>query len=126
MAQEQQGGERQRRGWRRGKQGEAGRAGQGDGMTAGAAAGMAAGTVGRGRRRGEHRPVGNKLRLGKPQVKPSTPSHVPGVREGNSPGHYKMQPGHLEDGTSTARRSTGINAKHRNPIDPSAPNLSPP
>lgn len=68
---------------------------------------------------------GNKLRLGKPQVKPSLPSHVPGVREGNAKGHYKVQPGHLEDGTSTARRSTGINAKHRDPIDPSAPNLSP-
>jgi hypothetical protein len=69
--------------------------------------------------------VGHEIRVGKPQVTPSKPSHVAGVREGNAPGSYKAQPGHLEDGTSTARRSTGINAKHRDPIDPSAPNLSP-
>jgi hypothetical protein len=72
-----------------------------------------------------HGPVGHELRTGKPQVKVWEPSHIAGVREGNAPGHYRAQKGHLEDGTSTARRSTGINARHRDPIDPSSPNLSP-
>lgn len=68
---------------------------------------------------------GQEIRTGKPQVKPSTPSHVPGITEGNAPGHYKAQPGHNEDGTSTARRSTGIKPEDRDPIDPASPNLSP-
>jgi hypothetical protein len=33
--------------------------------------------------------------------------------------------GHNADGTSTAERSTGVNAKAREPIDPRMPNLSP-
>jgi hypothetical protein len=33
--------------------------------------------------------------------------------------------GHKADGTSTAARSTGINPKAHEPIDPSMPNLSP-
>ena len=66
------------------------------------------------------------LRVGDPDAKPTTPAHVPGVREGNEPGHYGKQPGHLSDGKSTAARSTGINAGNRNPIDPRMPNLSPP
>jgi hypothetical protein len=65
------------------------------------------------------------LRLGKPDVKPDKPSHTPGVKQGNSPGNYESQPGHLPDGRSTAERSTGINAKARDPIDPRMPNLSP-
>jgi|GEM_PF-282646 len=68
----------------------------------------------------------SRIRVGKPQVRPAKPSHVAGVREGNEPGSYRSQPGHLPDGRSTARRSTGINARNRNPIDPSSPNLSPP
>jgi hypothetical protein len=66
------------------------------------------------------------IRVGRRQAKPTTPSHTPGVKEGNAKGHYEDQPGHLEGGKSTARRSTGINPDKRNPIDPSAPNLSPP
>jgi len=33
--------------------------------------------------------------------------------------------GHLADGRSTAKRSTGINPKGAEPIDPRMPNLSP-
>lgn len=73
-----------------------------------------------------YRDKGNRIRVGKPQVRPAKPSHVAGVREGNEPGSYRSQPGHRPDGTSTARRSTGINYRNRNPIDPSSPNLSPP
>ncbi|MDX6593974.1 MAG: hypothetical protein QOJ13_3170 [Gaiellales bacterium] len=65
------------------------------------------------------------LKVGKPDVKPDTPSHTPGVHEGNV-GPYEAQAGHLEDGRSTAERSTGVNAGPRNPIDPRMPNLSPP
>lgn len=67
-----------------------------------------------------------RLRVGRPDVRPAKPSHVPGVRQGNEPGSYLSQPGHNPDGTSTARRSTAINADKRDPIDPSSPNLSPP
>lgn len=65
------------------------------------------------------------IRTGKPDVKPDTPAHTKGVNEGNATGHYEKQPGHLPDGTSTARRSTGVAAAARDPIDPGMPNLSP-
>lgn len=74
----------------------------------------------RNRRRGIH------LRVGRPDVRPDTPSHTRGVRPGNAPGGYERQPGHLPDGRSTAARSTGINPSHRDPISPGMPNLSPP
>ena len=63
--------------------------------------------------------------LGKPDVDPAAPSHTKGVKQGNRPGNYEKMDGHNPDGTSTARRSTGINASHRDPIDPDSPNLSP-
>lgn len=66
------------------------------------------------------------IRIGPPDVDHATPTHVPGVRTGNTPGNYEHAPGHLPDGSSTARRSTGINAKDREPILPEMPNLSPP
>ena len=65
------------------------------------------------------------MRVGKPDVSPETPSHVRGIKQGNSKGNYESQAGHKPDGRSTAERSTGINAKAREPIDPSMPNLSP-
>jgi len=68
----------------------------------------------------------DNLKTGKPDVAPDAPSHVPGIRQGNSRGNYESQPGHNPDGTSTAERSTGINPQARNPIDPRMPNLSPP
>ena len=65
------------------------------------------------------------IKLGKAQVSPDMPAHVPGIREGNAKGSYDKMAGHKPDGTSTAQRSTGINPKAEEPIDPSMPNLSP-
>jgi hypothetical protein len=65
------------------------------------------------------------LKVGKPDVKPDTPSHTRGVNEGNK-GPTEKQPGHTADGTVTAERSTGINPKAHEPIDPRMPNLPPP
>ncbi|GAA2804602.1 hypothetical protein [Saccharopolyspora taberi] len=65
------------------------------------------------------------IRVGKPDTTRDAPAHVAGVPQGNSVGHYQRQPGHHADGTSTARRSTGIGAKHHEPVLPSMPNLSP-
>ena len=45
--------------------------------------------------------------------------------QGNSTGSYEKMAGHYPDGRSSAARSTGINAKGREPIDPRMPNLSP-
>jgi hypothetical protein len=66
-----------------------------------------------------------KLRLGKRDVKPDAPSHTAGIKQGNAKGNYERQTGHLPDGRSTAERSTGINPKAHEPIDPRMPNLSP-
>lgn len=66
------------------------------------------------------------LKTGKPDVSPDTPAHTPGTPQGNSKGHYEKMAGHNRDGTSTARRSTGVNPKFQEPIDPRMPNLSPP
>jgi hypothetical protein len=65
------------------------------------------------------------VRTGKRQVKPDATAHQRGVKQGNSTGNYESQAGHRPDGRSTAERSTGINAKAENPIDPRMPNLSP-
>lgn len=65
------------------------------------------------------------ITVGRAHVRPDKPSHTRGVAQGNATGNYEKAPGHLPDGRSTARRSTGINAKARNPILPSMPNLSP-
>jgi hypothetical protein len=66
------------------------------------------------------------LRLGKPAVRIDLMAHTPGIHEGNAKGNYEKMPGHLPDGRSTARRSTGVNAEHEEPIDKRMPNLSPP
>ena len=58
-------------------------------------------------------------------AKQSDPTHVKGIKSGNSTGNYDKQPGHNSDGTSTAERSTGVNAGAHQPIDPRMPNLSP-
>jgi hypothetical protein len=52
-------------------------------------------------------------------------THVQGIKEGNSVGNYEKNEGHNADGTNDQRRSTGVNAKGREPIDPRMPNLSP-
>lgn len=51
------------------------------------------------------------------------PTHVKGIKQGNTLGNYAKQEGHKPDGTSTAARSTGVATT--DPIDPSMPNLSP-
>jgi hypothetical protein len=66
-----------------------------------------------------------RIKTGGADVKPDAPSHVKGIKQGNSKGNYEKQSGHLSDGRSTAKRSTGINADAMEPIDPSMPNLSP-
>ena len=65
------------------------------------------------------------LKVGKPDVAPDAPSHVPGIQRGGARGSYEKQPGHLPDGRVTAKRSTGINAENAGPIDPRMPNLPP-
>jgi hypothetical protein len=65
------------------------------------------------------------IKLGKGHASADGPAHTPGIRQGNAKGNYERQPGHLPDGRSTADRSTGVNAKARNPIDPRMPNLPP-
>jgi hypothetical protein len=65
------------------------------------------------------------IRTGKPDVSPDLPSHTKGVTQGNATGNYDKQVGHEPDGRSTAKRSTGVNAKDMEPIDPQMPNLSP-
>ena len=68
--------------------------------------------------------------VGRPDVKPSTPSHTMGVREGNMRKSLIREPGIKRAGRmmaqATVRRSTGINAKAHQPIDPRMPILTPP
>jgi hypothetical protein len=64
------------------------------------------------------------IKTGKADVKPDAPSHTRGVHEGNK-GPTEKQKGHNADGTVTAERSTGINPKAHEPVDPRMPNLPP-
>lgn len=57
--------------------------------------------------------------VGKPDTTMSKSSHVPGVREGNRGGAMAARP------MAAGRRSTGINARDREPIDPRMPVLTP-
>lgn len=69
------------------------------------------------------------VKVGKPDVSPSRPSHTKGVHRGNAPGNLSASDGiqdHGDHATGTARRSTSLNPESRNPIDPRMPNLSPP
>ncbi|HYZ88500.1 MAG TPA: hypothetical protein VE620_04325 [Myxococcales bacterium] len=71
--------------------------------------------------------VANVL-VGNPKAKPTTPGHVPWVREGNKKGSTKRSKGlHVKGDmvTATASRSTGVNALARNSIVPGAPRLTP-
>lgn len=65
------------------------------------------------------------IRTGKADIDTQSLGHTPGVRQGNSKGNYESMDGHLADGRATSERSTGINPKAANPIDPRMPNLSP-
>ena len=65
------------------------------------------------------------VKTGKADVDPDTLGHIRGIKQGNAKGNYEKQAGHLPDGRGTAERATGVNAKKRQPIDPSMPNLMP-
>jgi hypothetical protein len=71
----------------------------------------------------------SNIRVGKPQVSPSLPSHTRGIREGNQLGSTRHEPGirPIENNMvkGSARRSTSINPKAHDAIDPRMPNLSP-
>ena len=62
------------------------------------------------------------IRVGHAQAKPDTPRHVPGLHQGNRGGH---QSGHHEDGTSDARRSTGIHWQRHDALLKEMPSISP-
>jgi hypothetical protein len=64
------------------------------------------------------------IRVGRPQAKPDTPTHVRGLHQGNR-GPYADQTGHHEDGTSDARRSTGIHWKRHDALLKAMPSISP-
>ena len=74
------------------------------------------------------------IRVGKPDTTQDASAHTPGVSQGNEPGGTDADPGFVPTGEtgkgrpsmkSRARKSTGINAEKRNPIDPNSPNLPP-
>jgi hypothetical protein len=69
------------------------------------------------------------VRVGEPDVKPSAPSHVRGVFEGNYPHLIQRGKGIREVGPDRAvakpGRSTGIRPKDHEPIDPRMPKLTP-
>jgi hypothetical protein len=81
------------------------------------------------KRKAKEKIVAN-VKVGKAQVKPTAPAHTAGVKRGNARGNsekeagIKTAPDRLS-ARATARRSTGINADARNPIDPRMPNLPP-
>jgi hypothetical protein len=69
--------------------------------------------------------------IGKRDVDPTLPSHVPGVHEGNWParGRRKALDGDGGDDavvSGAPRRSTGIAPSIHVPIDPRMPKLTPP
>jgi hypothetical protein len=70
------------------------------------------------------------VRVGKPDVKPTAPSHVPGVFQGNRHHLLQRRKGILEEADNSAkgnaRRSTGIRPSDHDAIDPRMPKLSPP
>jgi hypothetical protein len=77
----------------------------------------------------EEKVVAN-VRVGKAETKQTAPSHTAGVKSGNKRGNSDKEAGikvaaDRLSARATARRSTGINAKDRNPIDPRMPNLPP-
>lgn len=69
------------------------------------------------------------VRVGKPDVKPSTPTHVPGVFQGNYPHptqrHKGIEAETAQRAEGSARRSTGIRPRQHDTIDPRMPRISP-
>jgi hypothetical protein len=72
--------------------------------------------------------IGN-IHVGRPQIAPDAPAHTRGVREGNQPPAIARDPGIRRSGrfiaAATVRRSTGVNARAHQPIDPRMPILTP-
>ena len=70
------------------------------------------------------------IRVGKPDVDPTAPSHVRGVYQGNR--HHPLQRSralaHETEtyATGTSRRSTGIRSSDHDVIDPRMPCITPP
>ena len=75
------------------------------------------------------RKIISNVTVGKPDVEQSASSHSPGVREGNMRKSMVREPGVKRAGRfmaqATVRRSTGVNAKARQPVDPRMPILTP-
>lgn len=70
----------------------------------------------------------SNVRVGKPDTDPESPSHVPGVFQGNHPHLVQRRKGieEMDDrAEGTARRSTGIRPKSHDTIDPRMPKISP-
>ncbi|MFR9673292.1 hypothetical protein [Streptomyces sp. TR06-5] len=65
-----------------------------------------------------------RIRVGRSDVEPDTPSHVAGIHQGNE-GPYEEQPGHHASGKADARRSTGIGGTKHDAIAETMPNLPP-
>jgi hypothetical protein len=61
--------------------------------------------------------------IGKKDVDPTLPSHVPGVHEGNWPASARLRRRAI---VGVPRRSTGISPSNHGPIDPRMPKLTPP
>lgn len=78
-----------------------------------------------------HTKIVANLRVGAAQTRPARPTHVAGVREGNKKGAIHRQAGlHQQHddprfAKASAARSTGINPRARDPIDPRMPHLTP-
>jgi hypothetical protein len=58
--------------------------------------------------------------------KSKMPSHTPGTTRGEETVFKKGPEPGREKGTRTARDSTSINAKDRDPVDPRMPHMPPP
>jgi hypothetical protein len=71
----------------------------------------------------------SNVSVGTALTHPAAPSHTAGIKEGNRVRKAEAVRGLVEIDALTARgtaeRSTGINARRRNPIDQRSPNLSP-
>lgn len=73
--------------------------------------------------------VENNIRIGRAHIKPTRPTHVRGVREGNDSDRVDQEKGVYRDGEvlkGRPSRSTGVAAKDRRPIDIRMPTLTPP
>jgi hypothetical protein len=70
------------------------------------------------------------VQVGPASTHNAAPAHTAGVRFGNRVRPVERVRGLREENrlfaVATAERSTGINPRRRNPIDPDSPNLPPP